>query len=133
MGNYVAIAALALTVWQVQDTRESKIEGAIASVGKDLEEAIAKVEADSDRRDSLHDQQLSQIQQQLSSMQREVEFHRVDIGRLQDHIFENKDKLAEHGATLAVLSKQGEIILAVDNMRSEFKKLEEQIKQLTLE
>lgn len=129
-GNYIGIGALAIAVWQVQDARENKIEGAIASLGKELEDAISKVESDGDRRDSYHDQQLSQIQQQLATLSQRAESHQEDVRRLYDHIFENKDKLAEYGAVLAVLGKQGEIILAVNNMRSEIGRLQGEIEKV---
>ncbi|ACC81179.1 hypothetical protein [Nostoc punctiforme] len=129
-GNYIGIAALAIAAWQVQDSRESKIEGAIASVSKGLEEAIGKVEADSDRRDSVHDQQLNLIHQQLTSLKEQSNFNKGDIGRLYDQIFENKDKLAEHGAALAVITKQGEIVLAIANMRSELGKLQADVEKI---
>ena len=129
-GNYIAIAALFIGAWQVQDARENKIEGAIAALRKELEDAISKVEGDSDRRDSYHDQQLAQIQQQLASLSQRAESHQEDVRRLYEHIFENKDKLAEHGATLAVLGKQGEIILAVNNMRGEFAALKIEVEKV---
>jgi flagellar motor protein MotB len=129
-GNYIAIAALFIALWQVQDAKEAKTQGAIAGLRKELEDAISKVESDGDRRDSYHDQQLAQIQQQLASLSQQSQSQQEDARRLYDHIFENKDKLAEHGATLAVLGKQGEIILAVNNLRSEFARLQGEIEKV---
>lgn len=129
-GNYIAIAALFIGAWQVQDARETKVEGAIAALRKELEDAIALVEGDSDRRDSYHDQQLLQIQQQLATLSQQSLSHQEDMRRLYDHIFENKDKIGDLGAMLAVLTKQGEIILAVNNMRSEFTKLQGEVEKV---
>lgn len=130
IGNYVGIAALFITAWQFLDARESKIEGAIAAIRKELENAIYKVEKHGDLRDSFHDQQLVQIQRQTASLLQQSESHQEDVRRLYNYIFENKDKLAEYGATLAVLSKQGEIILAVGNMRSEILKLQGEVERV---
>ncbi|MEW6498560.1 MAG: hypothetical protein AB1589_39590 [Cyanobacteriota bacterium] len=129
-GNYIGIAALTIAAWQVHDARENKVESGIASIGRQLAEAISKVEAHSDQRDSLHEQQLGQIQQQLATLTQQSQSRQEDIRRLYDHIFENKDKLAEHGATLAVLGRQGEIVLAVGNMRSEIGKLQGEIEKI---
>lgn len=127
-GNYIAIAALLIGAWQIQDARESKIEGAIADLRKELENAISKVEKHGNGRDTYLEQHLYQIQQQIAPLGQQFLSHQEDVKRFYDHLFKSQRELSEYGAAIAVLGKQGEIILAVSDIRTEIAKLQKEVK-----
>jgi hypothetical protein len=127
LGLGIGAIALGFTVWStmlgVTGAEESKVDK--------IMDAIAKLREESDRRDVFHERELSQIQRELAAIVEQVQFHQNDIGHkgTLEQLFGVKDELASHKATLAVLTKQGEILLAINMLKSDVAHIQEQLKK----
>lgn len=123
IGIMLASIGLLIGGWQIllsQETSHDAKEAAITA-------SLTAIKKESDDRDRLHEQQLSDMKARLEAIAAHLDQHQQSLGHdgSLTHILNIKDHLSELKAVVAVLSRQGEVIAKLTRLERDIQALKQ--------
>jgi hypothetical protein len=125
IGTVVALGGLSFTIWQTMLTLDSGQENKLSKTKDEILKEVDEIRDYSNKRDFYHEQQLGLLNQYISEMRAHLDNHQRIFGHpdLVKELLAVKDQVSDLRAQVAVIGRQGEIILKLERLQGEVSKL----------